>query len=41
VVEELDAKKYARRSDIADRARRLLPQLERVLGTGVPESSAR
>jgi rRNA-processing protein FCF1 len=37
VVEELDEKKYARRADIADRARRLLPRLEAVLGTaGAP-----
>jgi rRNA-processing protein FCF1 len=37
VLEELDAKKYASRSDLADRARRLLPQLERVLGpAGAP-----
>lgn len=37
VVEELDAKKYARRPDLADRARSLLRQLEAVLGsTGAP-----
>lgn len=37
VVEELDEKKYARRDDIADRARRLLPRLEAVLGpAGAP-----
>jgi rRNA-processing protein FCF1 len=37
VVEELDEKKYARRADIAGRARRLLPRLEAVLGTaGAP-----
>lgn len=34
VVEELDAKKYARRDDLAGRARRILPQLERCLGSG-------
>jgi rRNA-processing protein FCF1 len=34
VVEELDEKKYARRADLADRARRLLPRLEKALGAG-------
>jgi predicted ribonuclease YlaK len=34
VIEELDAKKYAQRRDLADRARRILPQLLRVVGTG-------
>jgi hypothetical protein len=32
VIEELDAKKYARRDDLADRARRVLSQLEGILG---------
>ena len=32
VVEELDAKKYARRNDLADRARRLLSKLETTVG---------
>lgn len=32
VIEELDAKKYSRRKDLADRARRLLAQIESVLG---------
>jgi rRNA-processing protein FCF1 len=32
VVEELDEKKYARRGDLAGRARRFLPQLEKLLG---------
>jgi hypothetical protein len=37
VVEELDAKKYSRRADLADRARRLLVQIEGVLGeAGLP-----
>lgn len=34
VIEELDAKKYSRRTDLADRARRLLSQIEGVLGVG-------
>ena len=34
VVEELDAKKYSGSAKLADRARRLLPQLEAVLGSG-------
>lgn len=34
VVEELDAKKYARRADLAERARRILPQLEAAIGKG-------
>jgi rRNA-processing protein FCF1 len=34
VIEELDAKKYSRRADLADRARRLLPQLESFVGAG-------
>ncbi len=34
VVEELDAKKYARRADLAERARRILPQLETAIGKG-------
>lgn len=34
VIEELDEKKYARRDDLADRARRILPQLEGLLGSG-------
>jgi predicted ribonuclease YlaK len=32
VIEELDAKKYARRRDLADRARRILPTLESAVG---------
>jgi hypothetical protein len=37
VVEELDAKKYARRDDLADRARRLLSNLEMAVGpNGAP-----
>jgi hypothetical protein len=37
VVEELDAKKYARRDNLADRARRILPWLKRVVGpAGAP-----
>jgi hypothetical protein len=32
VVEEIDEKKYARRDDLARRARRLLPQLEALVG---------
>jgi hypothetical protein len=32
VIEELDAKKYSQRADLADRARRLLPQLESIVG---------
>jgi rRNA-processing protein FCF1 len=34
VVEELDAKKYARRSDLAERARKILAQLEEVVSAG-------
>ena len=34
VVEEVDAKKYVRRSDLADRARRALPALQKVIGAG-------
>ena len=34
VVDEIDAKKYARRSDLADRARGLLPWLEGVVANG-------
>jgi hypothetical protein len=34
VIEELDAKKYAQRSDLAGRARALLPQLEAALESG-------
>jgi len=34
VIEELDAKKYAARRDLADRARRILPGLESVVGSG-------
>lgn len=38
VIEELDAKKYAKRPDLADRARRILPVLESAVGPGgVPE----
>lgn len=33
VIEELDAKKYAKRSDLADRARRVLPLIEDRIGT--------
>ncbi len=37
VIEELDAKKYARRTDLADRARRALSQLEGIVGAdGLP-----
>lgn len=37
VIEEIDAKKYARRSELATRARNLLPALERHLGqAGAP-----
>jgi rRNA-processing protein FCF1 len=32
VIEEIDAKKYARRDEFAQRARELLPSLERLLG---------
>lgn len=32
VIEEIDAKKYARRPDFAKRARNLLPSLERLTG---------
>lgn len=34
VIEELDAKKYARREDLASRARRILPRLESAIGRG-------
>ncbi len=34
VIEELDAKKYARREDLAGRARRILPKLEQTIGGG-------
>jgi hypothetical protein len=37
VIEEIDAKKYAKGAELAKRARNLLPQLERVLGpAGAP-----
>ena len=32
VIEELDAKKYARRDDLAERARTILPQLRAIVG---------
>jgi predicted ribonuclease YlaK len=41
VVEEIDAKKYSSRKDLADRARRLLPRLESQLGSaGAPAAIA-
>jgi predicted ribonuclease YlaK len=33
VIEELDAKKYSRRKSLSNRARRLLPQLAKVIGS--------
>ncbi|MCW2999178.1 MAG: hypothetical protein JWN65_2727 [Solirubrobacterales bacterium] len=41
VVEELDARKYSGRRDLAERARRLLPQLEAAVGyAGEPRAPA-